>query len=542
MTTPFAITLDVGTSRANKTGSWRTFRPEYVERKPPCNNACPAGEDTQRWLSHVQSGDYETAWRALTRDNPLPATMGRVCYHPCERACNRAQLDAEVGIHCVERFLGDEALRQGWRFSPPERESGKRVLIVGAGPAGLSAACQLRRCGHRVTVVDDSPRAGGMMRYGIPSYRLPRTVLDAEIARIVALGVELKLNQRIDDLESTMRDGGYDAAFLALGAHRARTIALPTAAGAHGVSAIDLLRQIEQNEAPALGRRVVVYGGGNTAFDVARSVRRLGATDVSVVYHRSRDTLPAHDFEVEEALEEGITLRLLTAITAVDGATTLTLERQTLDEAGRPQPGGEREQWQADTLVLALGQQTDLSCLDGVSGLDRDGALARVDATMMTGRPGVFAGGDMVPSERTVTVAIGHGKKAARHIDAWLAGRHWHKAAEHDAAGFDALNLAYYPMARRTSAPQRGLDERVASFAEVRGGLPESEARREANRCLSCGNCFECDTCYSVCPDNAVIKLGAGERFRIDYDYCKGCGICAEECPCGAIAMLAESI
>ena len=193
---PFAISLDVGTSLANLTGSWRTSRPVYVDRLPPCNNACPAGENIQAWLYHAESGDYEAAWRTLTIDNPMPAVMGRVCYHPCENACNRAKIDEAVGINSVERFLGDVAISKGWRFAPPQADSGKRVLVVGAGPSGLSAAYHLRRMGHAVEIHEAGPFAGGMMRFGIPKYRLPRDVLDAEINRILDLGVVLKLNSQ----------------------------------------------------------------------------------------------------------------------------------------------------------------------------------------------------------------------------------------------------------------------------------------------------------------------------------------------------------
>ncbi len=211
MDKPFAITLDIGSSLANHTGSWRTERPVYVDRLPPCNQQCPAGEDIQGWLFHAESGDYEKAWRHLTRDNPLPATMGRVCYHTCENACNRGKLDLPVGINSVERFLGDEAIKRGWAFAPVDQESGKRVLVVGAGPSGMSAAFHLRRLGHAVTVVDAGPMMGGMMRFGIPKYRLPRDVLDAELQRIVDLGVQVRLNTKIDHVLDTMREGNFDA-------------------------------------------------------------------------------------------------------------------------------------------------------------------------------------------------------------------------------------------------------------------------------------------------------------------------------------------
>ena len=544
MDKPFAITLDPGSSLANKTGSWRTQRPVYVDRLPPCNAQCPAGEDIQGWLYHAESGHYEAAWRHLTRENPFPAIMGRVCYHSCEGVCNRAKLDDAVGINSVERFLGDEALKRGWRFAAPAAESGKRVLVVGAGPSGMSAAYHLRQLGHQVTVVDAGPMMGGMMRFGIPQYRLPRDVLDAEMQRIVAMGVEVKLNHKVSRMEDAMR--GFDAAFLAVGAHIAKRAFIPAKDSSRILDAVSVLRSMEGAEKPMLGRRVVVYGGGNTAIDVARTARRLGATEAVIVYRRTRDKMPAHDLEVEEALEEGVMVKWLSTITqsAMDGSGgELTIEKMVLDGRGNPQPTGEFETLQADSLVLALGQEVDLSLLDGVPGLEVKNGVVQVDpVTMMTGRAGLFAGGDMVPAERNVTVAIGHGKKAARHIDAWLRGASIIPRARHGLASFDKLNTWYYSDAPKTVRPQLELARRTSSFDEVQGGLTEANALFEARRCLSCGNCFECDNCYGVCPDNAVIKLGAGRRFEFNYDFCKGCGVCVSECPCGAIEMVNEDV
>jgi NADPH-dependent glutamate synthase beta subunit-like oxidoreductase len=542
MKKPFAITLDIGSSLANKTGSWRTERPVYVDRLPPCNAQCPAGEDIQGWLFHAESGDYETAWRHLTRENPFPAVMGRVCYHTCEGACNRGKLDAAVGINSVERFLGDEALKRGWKFEAPKTESGKHVLIVGAGPSGMSAAYHLRRLGHRVTVKEAGPLVGGMMRFGIPKYRLPRDVLDAEMQRIVDMGVALQLGTKVEHIADELKNEGFDAAFLAVGAHIAKRAFIPAKDSARILDAVAVLRSMEGEEQPMLGRRVVVYGGGNTAIDVARTAKRLGATEAVIVYRRTRERMPAHDFEVEEALQEGVMVKWLSTIKGAAGD-ALTIEKMKLDEKGNPQPTGEFETLEADSLVLALGQDVDLSPLEGVAGLTMKDGVVQVDpVTMMTGHPGIFAGGDMVPAERNVTVAVGHGKKAARQIDAWLRMRPADVPAKHESATFERLNPWYYSDAPKTVRPQLDIARRTSSFDEVQGGLTEDNALFEARRCLSCGNCFECDNCYGVCPDNAVIKLGPGKRFQFNLDYCKGCGICASECPCGAIEMVPESI
>jgi NADPH-dependent glutamate synthase beta subunit-like oxidoreductase len=544
MQKPFAITLDVGSSLANKTGNWRTERAVFVDRLPPCNQACPAGENIQRWLYEAEEGDggYERAWREIMEDNPFPAVMGRVCYHPCETECNRGKLDEAVGINSVERFLGDLAIERGWQVDRAAERSGKRVLVIGAGPSGLSAAYHLARLGHDVTVRDAGPRAGGMMRFGIPTYRLPRHVLDAEIQRIVDLGVTLELESTVTSVLDAMQEGAFDAVFLAVGAHLGKRAYIPAGSAAHIVDAVSLLRSMEGEERPLLGRRVVVYGGGNTAIDVARTAKRLGAEESIIVYRRTRERMPAHDEEVEEAEEEGILMKWLSTIKHADGG-KLVVERMELDDTGFPQPTGELEELEADSLVLALGQEADLSLLDGVPGLEVDDGVVGVGPNMMTGYPGIFAGGDMVPAERTVTVAVGHGKKAARHVDAWLRGGSFEPAPKHELADFELLNTWYYSDAPRTVRPKLELARRQSTFEEVVGGLDETTALYEARRCLSCGNCFSCDNCYGVCPDNAVIKLGEpGERYAIDLDFCKGCGICAAECPCGAIEMVPETI
>jgi NADPH-dependent glutamate synthase beta subunit-like oxidoreductase len=548
---PNAIALDPGSSLANKTGSWRTERPVYVDRLPPCNDACPAGENVQAWLYEAEEGEagYERAWRKLMEDNPLPAIAGRVCYHPCEVACNRGRLDEAVGIHAVERFLGDRAIERGWRVEAEAEPSGRRVLVVGAGPSGLSAAYHLARLGHEVTIHEAGPLPGGMMRFGIPRYRLPREVLEAEVSRILDLGVELELNRKAGNALESMREGGFDAAFLAVGAHVSHHADVPAGEAARILDAVSLLEGMEGAEPPCLGRRVAVYGGGDAAMDAARTARRLGATDAVVVYRRTRDRMPAHDVDVEEAEEEGVTMRWLSTVKHFEGG-RLLLERMELDESGFPQPTGETEELEADSLVLALGQEADLALLDGVPGIEVAAGVVQVGPGMMTGHPGIFAGSDMVPAERTVTVAIGHGKRAARQIDAWLRGSRREPPPRHELAAFEALNTWYYADAPRTVQPRLEAARRTSGFEEVVVGLDASTALFEARRCLSCGNCLSCDNCYGMCPDNAVIKLAEADalgyagarRYEIDYDYCKGCGLCAAECPCGAIEMVPELI
>ena len=537
MSKPFAITLNIGSSLANHTGSWRSERPVYVNRMPPCNNACPAGEDVQGWLYEGESGNYEQAWRNLVRDNPFPAIMGRICYHPCQSACNRADVDEAVGINSVERFLGDQAIDKGWQFVPPTVKSGRRILVVGSGPSGLSAAYHLAMKGHEVVIRESAAEPGGMMRYGIPAYRLPREVLDAEISRLVNLGVRIECNTKVENPESAL-ESGFDALFLAIGAHLGKRAYIPAGDTVRILDAVSVLHMTADGEPPLLGRRVVVYGGGNTALDAARTAKRLGAYEAIVVYRRTKEKMPAHESELKEALEEGIVMRWLSTIAWVNSG-AVTIERMELDEAGMPQPTGEFESLQADSVILALGQEVDLSIVEGVEGISINDGVIEVNDFLMTGRDGIFAGGDAVPGERTATNAIGHGKHAARAINSWLEGRTFVHAPRPDLATFDRLNTWYYSDAPKKVRPKLDAARRADSFAEVVQGLDEETALFEARRCLSCGNCFGCDNCFGVCPDNAVIKLADG-KYEINLDYCKGCGICASECPCGAIDMVPE--
>ena len=542
---PFAITLDAASSRANHTGAWRTERPVYQHGLPPCQNACPAGEAVRDWLYAAEDGSYEAAWRRLMRDNPLPAVMGRICYHPCETACNRAFLDQAVGINSVERFLGDEAIRHGWTVAATAAPTGRRVLVVGSGPAGLSAAYQLALLGHDVTVREAAHKLGGMMRYGIPRYRLPREVLDAEIARIAALGVRFETGVCVDDLDAALREDGFDAAFLGVGAQSGKNAYIPAGDSAHMLDALSVLAATEDHWPVKLGRRVAVYGGGNTAMDAARTARRLGATDAVIVYRRTRERMPAHESELEEALAEGVQVRWLSTIAHADRG-RIIVERMELDETGFPRPTGQFDTLEADSVVLALGQSAELDWLAGTEGVEvRDGGIT-VDEALMTGRPGIYAGGDVIGGEQTATHAIGHGARAARAIDRYLRSL---APASPDAAPtptpFENLNTWYYSDAPATVRPMLEAARRTDTFAEVVQGLTEDNALYEARRCLSCGTCFGCDNCYGVCPDNAITKLGFGPdgepRYAIDLDFCKGCGLCAEECPAGAIAMIPET-
>ncbi len=536
---PIDMTRPPDLTQKKGIGPQRTQRPLYVDLLPPCNHACPAGEDIQGWLAQAQAGHFEEAWQLLIRDNPMPAVHGRVCYHPCESQCNRARLDDSVSIHAVERFLGDMAIQNGWKPLCDAPPSGKRVLIVGAGPSGLSAAYHLTRLGHRVEIHEAGPLAGGMMHFGIPAYRLPRKDLDAEIKRIEDMGVKIVLNHKVEDLLAEKAEGNFDAVFIAVGAHISKRTDIPARDAGKMLDALSFLKNVESGEAPKLGRRVAIYGGGNTAMDAARTAKRLGVEPL-IIYRRDRAHMPAHGFEADEALEEGVKIHWLRTIKEID-QTTFKVEVMEIDANGRPQPTGEFETLEADSLIMALGQDVDSGFLREMPDVEfqQDGTLI-VDENMMTGYPGLFAGGDMVPSERTVTIGVGHGKKAARHIDAYLREETYVKPRQHELATLEQLHVWYYTDAAQRPQGHLDIGRRKMGFEEVVHGLSQKEAVYEAKRCLSCGNCFECDGCYGSCPEDAVIKLGPGKRYRYDYDLCTGCAVCFEQCPCHAIEMIPE--
>jgi NADPH-dependent glutamate synthase beta subunit-like oxidoreductase len=513
--------------------------PIYMDFLPPCNNACPAGENIQDYLRLVKEGQPRQAWLELVRNNPFPAIHGRVCYHPCEGACNRAFLDEAISIHGVERYLGDLALEEGWQFEQPEQTTGFRVLIIGAGPAGLSAAYHLARLGHTVEVRDGADEPGGMMRYGIPEYRLPRDVLDAEIERIRNLGVTFVQRSFVKDLLADQAEGRFDAVFVAIGAGLSKQVEIPSMDASRLVDAVTFLKDVASGARPMIGRRVAVYGGGNTAMDAARVARRLGAEESIVIYRRTEAQMPAHEEEREEAKREGVDMHWLRTIQEVDQE-GVKVEIMELDANGRAVGTGRYEELQADTVILAVGQEADSNFLRRIPGMRFENDVLKVDPlTLMTDVPGIFAGGDVVPSGRTVTIGVGHGKRAARMIDTWLYSRQPAPKVRHPLATFDMLHLWYFGDHNRRTQTELDIAERTG-FEEVVSGLAPDEAIYEATRCLSCGNCIECDGCLGACPEDAVIKLGKGFRYRYNYEKCTGCASCYEQCPVHAIDMISE--
>ena len=523
------------------TGPLRFRRPIYVDFMPPCNSACPAGENIQAWMSQAQEGKYFDAFQIILLDNPFPATMGRICVRPCETGCNRTHIDSTVNIHAVERFIGDMAIQKKWQVNFSLEPSGKKVLIVGAGPSGLSAAYHLKRMGHDVEIHEASDHAGGLMWTGIPDYRLPKEILDAEIERIIKMGVKIKLNHKVQDLWVEKEKGGFDAVYLAIGSQLIAKEQFPHDNSVKITDAFSFFKDVKVNPSSLSGKKVIAYGGGKLALYISRMIKRLGS-EVSVYYPGDKTMMPAYDYETEDALAEGVQIQLLKSISRIEKQNIIF--ETTKVEKGKLLGINEFEKISADVLIIANRQESDSSFLRSVEtiSLNTDGTIV-IDAKRMTGREGIFAGGDMLPGEnRSTTIAIGHGKKAARFIHGSLSNQPYIKSEKHPTAGYRKLHMWY-----KTEAPQKEQHKlapeiAIKSFDEVIAGLSETETRFEAQRCLSCGNCFECDGCFAACPEDAIIKLDKGKRYQFNLDACTGCAVCYEQCPCHAIEMIPEPV
>ena len=538
-------TWTTGNTEVFKTGTWRARLPHYDQAPSPCHQACPVNGDIAQWIGLAHQRDFRGAWDVLVRNNPFPAVAGRICHHPCESACNRGAYDESLAICKLERAVGDMALAQGWAHDAPAQERDGHVAIVGGGPSGLSAAYQLRRRGWRVTIYEQQPELGGLMRYGIPAYRLARDVLDGEIDRIVAMGVQVRRQAMATAQDFERLRARHDAVYLALGAGRPKRLPQLPAQASWLMDGAEYLARANAGSPPPLGRRLVVVGGGSAALDAARSARRAGH-EVTILALESAAQMPAQHEEVAEALEEGIVLvdgAMLNAVQPANGE-GLVLKCQRV----RFEPGAVRGQFTvvglegseftqaADAVVTSIGQDPDLAALP--PGLPRQRGMLLADARQQTGDTGVWAGGDVASMARFVTEAIGMGKRAAIDIDRTLRGAEPGQAVAAPAVAIDAIALHYHPMQAR--APERRVPpaERVATGKEVQLGLELEQALVEAGRCFSCGTCTQCDNCFHYCPDLAIKRVAGG--YEVLTDYCKGCGMCVKECPTGSIAMHEE--
>jgi NADPH-dependent glutamate synthase beta subunit-like oxidoreductase len=541
-------TWTTGTTEVFKTGTWRAALPQHIHAPSPCHAVCPVNGDIAEWIGRARARDFRGAWQILTRHNPFPAVAGRICHHPCEAACNRAGFDESLAICRLERYIGDRALAEGWTFAPDERSRKARIAVVGGGPSGLSAALQLRRRGYAVTVFESCPELGGLMRYGIPSYRLPRSVLDGEIARIAALGIDVRCGESISTAEDFERlRSDFDAVYVAIGARRSKRLPPLDYTRAWVMDGADYLARANAGAPPTLGKRIVVIGGGSAALDVSRSARRAGH-EVTILALESSSQMPAQREEVIEAIEEGVAL--------VDGA--MLAEVFDTGTAGLVlrcvrvefQAGATRGQFtvtpiagsdfslDADAIVPSIGQDPELSPFS--VALEADGTLLKADEHQATSGERVYAGGDVASMARFVTEAIGMGKRAAKEIDRALCGREQCVDAEAEpVVALAAINTFYYP--RRARAAERRLtpERRLASDAEVQIGFDLDDALAEAERCFSCGTCIQCDNCVHYCPDLAVKREAGG--YLVLTDYCKGCGLCVKECPTGSMKMVEEA-
>ncbi len=532
----------------NKTGTWRNVKPLYDPKTSPCIAGCPAETNIQGYIGLMRQHRYEEAVRLLWEKNPLPSVCGRVCFHPCTEKCARGGIEEPLNIPAIERFLGDWALEHGITETPGlEAPPDANVVVVGGGPGGLSFAYFMAKMGYPVTLYETSDELGGVLRYGIPEYRLPRDILDKEIGRILKLGVRVKTGHGVGDDVPVEEIGEYSASYLAIGLQKSRRLGLEGEDAGGVMAGLAFLKSVTAGNRTEIGKRALVIGGGNTAMDVARSAIRLGA-EVEVVYRRTRDEMPAIKDEVEEAMAEGAKFTFLAAPVAIlrkngrfAGLRVQRMELGEPDDSGRRRPvpvKGSEFEIGGDSLLVAAGELSNAEAFDKVVKMAN--GLIVTDDVGHTSHERIFAGGDIVTGAATVIEAIARGRKAAKYIHARLAGVIVEAEQEKRVVSISEINEAYFTPTRQVATHHIPLERMKDRFGEIKQGLTEDEVSGEIDRCMSCGVCNACDVCWMFCPDAAISRRNG--VYTINYDYCKGCLICQHECPRGVISSEREDV
>ena len=531
------------------------LRPRYSPKTPPCKDTCPSSVDIRTYLTTIAQSEsygrsveesFEKAWYMLTDKNPFPAVCGRVCPHPCEKECNRNHFDEAVSINSMERFIGDYGIKNKLRYKKINEDTyTEKVAVIGAGPSGLSCAYQLARRGYPVTVFEGSERPGGMLWYGIPRYRLPQEILDAEINAILDLGIEIKYNTKIGrDISFEDLQKEYKAIYLAIGAQKGWDLGIQGEDAPNVLSGVEYLNRINSGEKVDVGDKVTVIGGGNTAIDAARVSLRSGA-DVTILYRRTRNEMPADEFEIIEAEEERIHFEYLAAPVEIlnngnkaTGMKCIRMELGEPDESGRRRPvpiEGSEFTVESTTIIPAISQAVDF---EGIEQFKNEKGWISTNGGCETGVKGVFAGGDVTVQLGIATQAIGLGREAAESIDDYLRGRESKVVDPLPIVRHTQMNFNHYKKSPRVNPANLPASERLNNFKEVSFTIEGPQPIEESMRCLSCGMCFDCDNCFTYCSDSAVKRLPKGQHYEFKLDTCQGCKKCAEECPCGYVDMI----
>ncbi len=572
---PLLLSRSSMSSEVNKTGSWRFLRPRYDEKTAPCSAACPAGEDIARIEMLTAQGQFKDAWELILRENPFPGVCGRVCYHPCEVVCNRSEYDEAVGIHNVERFLADQSIQYGLTAELDRNEARRqRVAVVGAGPGGLSAAYFLAMLGYAVDVYEAAPEPGGLLRWGIPRYRLAQAAVSVEIQRIQGLGVRIHTGRRIsgDFVRSAAED--HDALFLATGHCASLRLGIPGEDLPGVEDGMRFLRRMVTDGPEPLEGDVAVIGGGNSAIDVARTVVRLGARPV-ILYRRRRQDMPAFPEEIEMALEEGARLVELRSPVRIDpegSSMVLTLQEMLVtgeDDKGRAVIEAHPERVESipvRRVFVAVGQEAEEAWMNPPHS---DGTLTVFENSVLLMAEGAFPvvrGGDLTNDVKNITRAIASGKEGAMALDVLfrsgpgsikprlaecrvgngraLSMEVYRSGARAERSRhvvrYEEINADYFRFLPRIVQPRLLKTERMRSFSEIDLRISAGLAMREADRCFNCGICNQCDNCRMFCPDLAVAREPSPRGRAINYDYCKGCGVCVVECPRNAMSLTQE--